>query len=277
VSEIVGLEDALDRAIYGGKAAHLARARRAGFPVADGFAVAAALAARVADDDADMITVVGDAYDRLGGAVAVRSSAIGEDGESASYAGQHLTILNVRGREPVVRAMREVARSVLGAGAAGYRRRLAGTPPSDGGTRIAVVVQRLVAADVAGVLFSRDPLTGADDVVIEASWGLGEAVVAGRVIPDRYRMSRAGAILAREAGHKPVAIRPRTEGGTVEIPLAEGQARSLCLDDERLAALHDLGRRCEAAFGAPQDVEWAFAGGHLSLLQSRPITRRPLR
>jgi pyruvate,water dikinase len=137
-----------------------------------------------------------------------------------------------------------------------------------------VVVQQLVHAEVAGVLFSRDPLTGEDVRTIEAAWGLGEAVVAGLVTPDRFRVARGGRILERVLGEKDIAIRWATSGsGTTEEAVEDEDQERLCLDDAALAALDDLATKCEAVFGGTQDLEFAFAAGRLYLLQRRAITR----
>src|SRR5262249_53995298 len=137
-----------------------------------------------------------------------------------------------------------------------------------GAMGMAVVVQRLVEAEVAGVLFTRDPLTGEKRMVVEASWGLGESVVSGRVTPDRFTLEyESGQVLDRQINVKAVQ---RARDGERAVP-AERQSAP-CLDDRRLADLAELGRRVEALYGGPRDVEWALAGGELWLLQARPIT-----
>jgi pyruvate,water dikinase len=141
---------------------------------------------------------------------------------------------------------------------------------------MAVVVQQLVDADSAGVLFSRNPVDGSDELVVEAAWGLGESVVAGLVIPDRFRLRRDGAVVERIAGLKDVATRTAPEGGTSSTHVPEGLARVLCLDDAQLAALHALALRCDEVFRGSHDLEWAFAGGRLYLLQRRALTAIPI-
>jgi pyruvate,water dikinase len=135
-----------------------------------------------------------------------------------------------------------------------------------------VVVQELVEADTAGVLFTRNPVNGADELVIEASWGLGEAVVAGLVTPDRFRLARDGSVLERAAGVKDVAVRTDPAGGTHQVEVPAELSRALCLDDSELAALHTLAVRCDEVFAESHDLEWAFAGGRLYLLQRRALT-----
>lgn len=258
---ILPLRDATPEAAFGGKAASLAKALRAGLPVPDGFAISW--------DYVENRGAIAAAYRALRAErVAVRSSAIGEDSAEASFAGQHATLLNVTSLDALFAAIRTIRDSARSEAALEYRKKsgIAGEP------RIGVVVQRMVEADIAGVLFTRDPVTGANERVVESTWGLGEAVVAGLVTPDRFRLDAAGRVLAREAGAKPLAIRYAPEGGTREVRIPDLDARRLSLTDGQLAELHELGRRCEKFFGAPQDLEWAIAGGALFLLQSRPIT-----
>lgn len=123
------------------------------------------------------------------------------------------------------------------------------------------------------MLFTRNPVTGADERVMEASWGLGETVVQGLVTPDLYRLSGAGEVLERTPGQKRVAIRPLADGSTGRQPIAAGLADVLCLGDTELTALHVLALRYEQSFEGASDIEWALAGGRLYLLQHRRITR----
>ena len=266
---VVPLVEALDEGEFGGKAVQLGAALRAGLPVPPGAALAATLVDAVAAGDAAGTAKLDDVTALVGGPVAVRSSAIGEDSAEASFAGQHLTRLNVRDSETLGEAVRAVWASARSDAALAYRARLG----IDGDPRTGVVVQRLLDPDVAGVLFTRNPLDGTDERMIEASWGLGEVVVAGRVIPDRFRLARDGTVLERTAGWKTVALRPSAGEGTAEVPVSAELAEQLCLDDGRLAELNELAARCELAFGAGRDLEWAFAGGTLYLLQCRAVTR----
>jgi pyruvate,water dikinase len=205
----------------------------------------------------------------LGGPLAVRSSAVDEDGAEASFAGQHLTLLNVPSADDVSSALREVWWSANSDSAITYRQRVGlFTRPSVG-----VVVQALLDPESAGVMFTRNPMSGADERVIEASWGLGEAVVAGRVIPDHYRIDRSGQVLERTPGLKKLAVRTLPQGGTVEEEIPADLTERLCLDDDQLAELDRLAGRCEEVYGPARDIEWAFAGGQLYLLQCRAITR----
>lgn len=143
--------------------------------------------------------------------------------------------------------------------------------------RMGVVIQRLVAADAAGVLFTCNPVTGQAELVIEAAWGLGEAVVQGLVIPDSYRMDRAGSLLESRPGYKDIMIQRVQAGGTRKETVAAHLVEQTCLDAEKLMALHDLAARCDAVFGmGPHDIEWAFERGVLYLLQLRPVTKLPV-
>ncbi|MBJ7328590.1 MAG: phosphoenolpyruvate synthase [Solirubrobacteraceae bacterium] len=208
-----------------------------------------------------------------GGAVAVRSSATGEDTEDASFAGMNETFLNVSGVDAAVSAVRRCWASAFGARSIYYR---AGRSLGQAEVDIAVVVQRQIDSTRAGVMFTIDPATGQDDrLVIEGSFGLGEAVVSGQVTPDRYVVRKADlTVLAREMHHKDLVIRARSGGGTAwESPSGEAAAQST-LDDDEVRRVAELGVAVERHYGAAQDTEWAFdADGRLWLLQARPVTR----
>lgn len=267
---LLPLRAARSEADFGGKAVRLGHALRRGLPVPPGFALDAELVAAVAARRPDAVDAVSGAIDALGpGPVAVRSSAVGEDGAAASFAGQHATVLGVRDAAGLADAIERVWQSAHGDAALAYRKRLG----IDGAPRMGVVVQKLVDADAAGVLFTRNPLTGADERVIEAAWGLGEVVVAGLVTPDRYRMSRDGRVLERAVGEKDLAIRLAPDGGTREVEVPAGQVRAPCLDDGALARLGRLAAACEDGARAAVDLEWALAGEQLFLLQERDVTR----
>jgi pyruvate, water dikinase len=262
----VALAEARDEAEFGGKAVQLGAATRAGLPVPEGVALPAALVAAVAARDPAAVAELSGVRDSLPGPLAVRSSCVGEDSAAASFAGQHLTRLNVRSLDQLVEAVAAVWHSGHSASALAYRRKLG----IQGDPRMGIVVQRLLDPEVSGVLFTRHPVTGADERVIEATWGLGEAVVQGLVTPDRYRLSPTGEVLERNPGRKQVAIRARPDAASE--PVAAHLVQALCLDDRRLATLHALARRCEEAFPGPSDLEWAFADADLHLLQRRAIT-----
>ena len=269
MSEVVALLEARDVALFGSKAVGLGQALRDGLPVPPGVALAGPIVEAVAGRDEDAIRAVDESVRPLGGPLAVRSSAVDEDGADASFAGQHLTLLNVPGADDLPSALNEIWWSANSDSAITYRQRLGlFTRPSVG-----VVVQVLVAPECAGVMFTQNPVTGEDERVIEASWGLGEAVVAGRVIPDHFRVARDGEVLERVAGHKSITCRSLPEGGTVEEDVAPELVERLCLDDEMLRGLGGLAERCEQIYGPARDIEWAMAGGTLYLLQCRAVTR----
>jgi len=217
------------------------------------------------------------AYETLCGAeqdvpVAVRSSATAEDTTAASFAGMNETFLNVRGADAVIAAVRRCWRSLFGARTVYYR---ASRGFDQAGMDIAVVVQRQVASTRSGVMFTADPSTGdLGKLVIEGSFGLGEAVVSGQVSPDRYIVDKATMrVVAREVHNKELVIEPSASGGTSTRATTEQEAHRAVLTDAEVIAIADLGRRIEQHYRAPQDTEWAFdPAGELWFLQSRPIT-----
>jgi pyruvate,water dikinase len=269
MSGVVPLAEAADERQYGAKAVGLGSALRAGLPVPPGIALSGGFADAIATDDADALSALVAAASNLSMPVAVRSSCVDEDSAAASFAGQHLTLLNIPSAEAVPDATREIWWSANSDSAITYRQRVGlVTRPSVG-----VVVQSLLAPEVAGVMFTRNPVTGADERMIEAAWGLGEAVVAGLVIPDNILIARDGTVIAQIPGLKRIAVRAVGESGTVEEPLPEEMWERVCLDDKQLRALADLADQCEAVYGPDRDVEWAIADGELYLLQCRAVTR----
>jgi pyruvate,water dikinase len=265
------LTEALDESLFGGKAAQLAAAVRAGLPVPAGVALPFGFVDAVGAGDRDARQQLAAVFRTLVAPLVARSSAVGEYSEQASFAGQHLTRLNLGSEPELVDAVRAVWDSARSPSALAYRERL--RLPRE--PRMAVVVQELVDADSAGVLFSCNPINGSDELVIEAAWGLGEAVVAGLVTPDRFRLRRDGAVVERIEGLKDVAVRIDPEGGTRQTEVPAETARVLCLDDAQLTALHALALRCEEVFSGSHDLEWAFAGDRLYLLQRRTLTTIP--
>ena len=204
--------------------------------------------------------------------VAVRSSATAEDTVDTSFAGMNETFLNVRGADAVIDAVRRCWRSLFGARTI-YYRGMNGLEQAE--MDIAVVVQRQVASTRAGVMFTVNPATGRrDELVIEGSLGLGEAVVSGSVSPDRYVVDKATlAIRRREVHRKDLIIEFAPAGGTRKRTPSEGESLRAALADEEVIAVAELGRRIEEHYGSPQDTEWAFdPDGALWMLQSRPIT-----
>ncbi len=269
MTEVVPLADAHDASRFGAKATGLGAATRSGLPIPPGIALSGSIVDAVAAGHGPAIELLTTAARPLEGPLAVRSSAVDEDGADASFAGQHLTLLNVPSVDDLPAALQEIWWSANSDSAITYRQRVGlFTQPS-----IGVVVQSLLNPDVAGVLFTQNPINGADERLIEASWGLGEVVVAGRVIPDSFRMERGGTVRERTPGVKKVAIRASADGGTVEETVAAELVEKLCLDDDRLMELNLLAGQCEQVFGPARDIEWAFAQGQLYLLQCRAVTR----
>lgn len=265
---VVWFEDSecLDVAVSGGKGASLAAMAAAGLRVPPGFALRAdalelavdasrlrALALAGDHDGAQALVEacapprqeIADAYARLGGLVAVRSSASAEDSEAASFAGQQETYLNVFGAGDVSRRVVDCWASFFSERALFYRARKGSLED----LAMAVVVQRMVEPDKAGVVFTVDPVARRRDrMIVEAVFGLGEQVVSGHVTPDHYVVDREGAVQREHL----------VNGGVLE--------------PDELRVLAELGRTLEAHFGKPQDIEWAIQGGEVYLLQSRPVT-----
>ena len=266
---VVPLEKAEDDSLFGSKAVGLGEAARGGIPLPPGVALAGEIVESVASGEEGAIEQVTKSIQSLPCPLAVRSSAVDEDGAEASFAGQHLTLLNVPSPGEVDAALKEIWWSANSDSAITYRQRVGlFTRPSVG-----VVIQSLLDPEVAGVMFTKNPINGADERVIEASWGLGEAVVAGQVIPDRFRISRTGEVLERVPGVKQIAIRSAPDGGTFEEQVPTEQIEQLCLDDQQLTKLNSLAERCEQVYGEGRDIEWAIADGELYLLQCRAVTR----
>lgn len=204
---------------------------------------------------------------------AVRSSATVEDLPEASFAGQHDSFLNVRGADAVVTAVKRCWLSLFSERAISYRMRKG---IARDGAQMAVIVQQLIPADAAGVMFTKDPTGGdADSIFIEAAFGLGEAVVQGKVMPDRIELSRSELrVTRRETGSKGIQI-VAGGNGIREEPLAAAKAGATVLDDETATRLAGLGLEVERRLGGPADIEWSVQGGKLWLLQARAVTSLP--
>jgi phosphohistidine swiveling domain-containing protein len=296
--------------VAGGKGASLARLARAGFRVPPGFHVTTSayldfigrgglrepvLAAMSAVDVSDAATfdaaaarigelfagqpvpaataaAIAEAYACLGDdvPVAVRSSATVEDLPGMSAAGQHDTYLNVRGEAAVLDAVRRCWASLWSARAIGYRARRGVEP---GEASIAVVVQQLVLAEAAGVMFTVDPVDGAhDEVVVSANWGLGESVVAGEVTPDVAVVDRAsGTLISYQVGSKEMmTVADGTATRAAATPA--GLRSAAVLSPGQAGELARVGLAVEQLYDEPVDIEWALAAGELSVVQARPIT-----
>ena len=204
--------------------------------------------------------------------VAVRSSATTEDAEGASFAGLQDTYLWVTDAPATLRYVRSCWASLYSVPSIAYRRKY-GLPES--GVAMAVVVQRMVNARTAGVMFTRSPMTGDRSVVtIEGAWGLGSSVVSGEVTPDRFVIAKiTGEISVRDVCDKHVQHLPAPGGGVREVETPENLRKAPCLTDAEITALKDIARKVERHYGRPQDIEWAIDhSGEILLLQSRPET-----
>lgn len=202
-------------------------------------------------------------------ACAVRSSATAEDLPSSSFAGQQDTYLNVRGPESVVDNVRRCWASLFTDRAVAYRIR---SGFDHRAVQASVVVQRMVFPEAAGIMFTADPVTSNRRVVsIDAGYGLGEALVSGLVNADTYRV-KAGRIIGKVVSTQTMELRASADGGTEERPVEAARQSAQTLSDEQILQLETLGRRIEAHFGRPQDIEWAMDDGVFHVLQSRPIT-----
>ena len=309
---VLGLEETgrTQVALVGGKGAHLGELSRVkGIRVPAGFCVTTEAfrrmrvdapsldgrldqLARVEPDDGDAIRTISAAVRRtiegiaisddvvdaitrrlaqLGdhAAYAVRSSATAEDLPSASFAGQQDTYLNVVGPAAVLQHVSRCWASLFTERAVAYRLR---SGFDHGKVSMAVVIQHMVAPEAAGVLFTADPVTCNRKVTsVEASFGLGEALVSGRVTPDVFRV-RGGEVVERTISAKRLAIHARPAGGTHEQAVDPERRQQPSLGDAQVVELARLGRRIEAHFRSPQDIEWCLAGGEPFVVQSRPIT-----
>jgi pyruvate, water dikinase len=268
----IPLRDARDEACFGAKAVQLGEALRGGLTVPAGFALSVEMVDAIATGTPAPPDLAATLFSTLGPSLAVRSSAVGEDSAAASFAGLHATVLNIVSAPELFHAIGRVRQSGEDEAALAYRQRrnIAGAP------RVAVVVQTMVHADCSGVMFTRNPISGRDERLIEASWGLGESVVGGLVTPDLFRLDRDGAVLERRAGKKDRQIAFEPAGGTHEIPVELARQHVLCLETISLNRLHELACSCERVWsdGSAQDLEWAFAGANLYLLQRRAVTTR---
>ena len=302
---------AADLPLVGGKGANLGEMTHAGFPVPSGFCLTTIafqqfidaypdsdslynLLDTVITDDVETVRSVGQrvrqillnvpvpaniadaaigSWREIGSdhAYAVRSSATAEDLPDASFAGQQDTYLNIIGEIALLDAIRRCWVSLFTDRAILYRTQN-NFPHRE--VQLSVVVQKMIMSEVSGTLFTADPLTGhRHTLIIDASFGLGEALVSGFVSPDAYRVDkRTRVILDRQIADKQIGIFPEKDGGTRQITLSEAQRKQTVLTDTKILALADMGSRIEAHYKVPQDIEWAMADGELYLLQARPIT-----
>ncbi len=269
-----------DAQLVGGKAAQLSQLA-ADFDIPPGFCIPAPLL-DLLDDAADVLPAalrdaVAAAYQALAAQVgaadppvAVRSSAIDEDGARASFAGQHTTLLHIAGADAVVGAVARCWRSARSARATAYRQQhgLDASAP-----QMAVLVQQLVLADVSAVAFSVDPVSGDHDrIVVNATWGLGESLVGGLVNPDSYALRKIDMqIVARQIADKTQMSVPVADG-TQTMAVSAERRRLPALSDAQVAEVARLAQALEQQMGWPVDIECAYAGSRLALLRCRPVT-----
>jgi pyruvate,water dikinase len=312
---VLALDDALaSLSRVGGKGSSLARLAAAGLPVPPGFhitttayrlfvamhglqeqilaAVSTALPDQPATCDTaaqtiamlfaqhsmpnEVASAIRQAYVKLGGGdlpVAVRSSATAEDLPEMSFAGQQETYLNMRGEAMVLDAVKRCWASLWTARAIGYRA-LYGIAPQD--VSLAVVVQELVPADSAGILFTANPLTGArDQMMINTAWGLGEAIVGGQVTPDTIVVEKVSSKIVEQTINEKNMMTVCTPEGTHEEPVPAEKRKKAVLTDEQATELARLGEQIEELYNRPMDIEWAMKNGQFFVVQARPITALP--
>jgi pyruvate, water dikinase len=268
-----GLKDRIDSALSGVTTGDVDAIGRASHAISEAMRFAPVPGA-VRDEIAEGYAQLG----RDSPPVAVRSSAVGEDSQDATFAGQQETYLWVRGAEPVCDAVRDCWVSLFSPAAISYRLRL-----GDSAQRPAmgVTVQSMVDAEVSGVMFTCNPVSGDPSMVaINASWGLGLAVVGGEVTPDDFLVSKVTREVVREHIHaKDVQYVPDAAGnGAVRVAVPDDQRERRCLDQPALERLVEVARSVERHFGCHQDIEWALArnsDGELFVVQTRPVTAVP--
>jgi len=271
----LGDPKSFDAGLVGGKAANLSRLARMYHRVPDGFS----LPVTVMDEGhpIDLRNEITAAISDLMAChslpdfiAAVRSSAVDEDGATASFAGQHETYLNIVGADAIIQAVTQCWESARSEHALDYRRQqgLSVERP-----QIAVLVQQLVAADVAAVVFSANPITGnRDEVMINASWGLGESIVGGTVTPDTFVVRKSDLEIIQRMIADKQRMTVSAPHGTNEVDVPRFLRNAPALSDEQVVEMAKLALTLEVTMERPVDVECAYAGGELYLLQCRPIT-----
>ena len=264
-----------DAALVGGKAANLSRLARMHQRVPDGFCIPATAMEqahpRELRDDIDRAIADLVACHRLPElVVAVRSSAVDEDGAAASFAGQHETFLNIVGVDSILQAVTRCWESARSERALEYRRKQG---LSGACVQLAVLVQQLVASDVSAVVFSANPVTGSrDEIMINASWGLGESIVGGTVTPDTFIVRKSDLVITSRTVADKQRMTVSIPGGTCEVDVPRFLRTQVALNDAQAIEMAQLALTLDATMHCPVDIECAYAGGKLYLLQCRPIT-----
>jgi len=271
----LGDPKSFDVALVGGKAANLSRLARMYHRVPDGFSLPVTVMdeAHPLDLRDEITAAISDlmaCHSLPEFVVAVRSSAVDEDGAGASFAGQHETYLNIVGVDSIIQAVTRCWESARSERALEYRRKQGISVER---LQLAVLVQQLVASDVSAVVFSANPVTGnRDEVLINASWGLGESIVGGTVTPDTFIVRKSDlAVINRVIADKQ-HMTVSAPGGTREVDVPRFLRKEASLTDEQVVEMAKLALTLEATMEHPVDVEGAYAGGELYLLQCRPIT-----
>ena len=273
----LGDPKSFDSSLVGGKAANLSRLARMYHRVPDGFSLPVTVMdeAHPLDLRDEITRAISDlmaCHSLPDFIAAVRSSAVDEDGTTASFAGQHETYLNIIGVDAIIQAVTRCWESARSEQALAYRRQQG---LSTEHVQIAVLVQQLVASDVSAVVFSANPITGnREEVVINASWGLGESIVGGTVTPDTFVVRKSDlAITSRNIADKQhMTVSTPTPGGTHEVEVPRFLRTQASLNDEQVVEMGKLALTLEVTMEHPVDLECAYAGRELYLLQCRPIT-----
>ena len=271
----LGDPKSFDVALVGGKAANLSRLARLYHRVPDGFCMPVTVMdeAHPLDLRNDVIGAISDlmaCHSLPELVVAVRSSAVDEDGATASFAGQHETYLNIVGADAIIQAVTRCWESARSEHSLEYRRQqgLSVKRP-----QLAVLVQQLVASDVSAVVFSANPITGSlDEIMINASWGLGESIVGGTVTPDTFIVRKSDLAITNRAVAEKQRMTVSMPGGTHEVDVPRFLRAQASLNDEQVIEMAKLALTLEGTMEHPVDIECAYAGGELYLLQCRPIT-----
>jgi len=271
----LGDPKSFDSSLVGGKAANLSRLARLYHRVPDGFSLPVTLMDKAHPFDLrdEITTAISDlmnCHSLPDFIAAVRSSAVDEDGVAASFAGQHETYLNIVGADAIIQAMVRCWESARAEHALDYRRQQGLSVECP---QIAVLVQQLVAADVAAVVFSANPTTGnRDEMIINASWGLGESIVGGTVTPDMFIVRKSDLAVVQRVIADKQRMTVSAPGGTREVEVPRFLRNTSSLNDEQVIEMAKLALTLEGTMEHPVDVECAYAEGELYLLQCRPIT-----
>jgi pyruvate,water dikinase len=271
----LGDPKSFDAALVGGKAANLSRLARMYHRVPDGFSLPVTVMDEVhpldlQDEITAAISDLMNCHSLSDFIAAVRSSAVDEDGATASFAGQHETYLNIVGADAIIQAVTRCWESARSEHALDYRRKQGLSVER---LQIAVLVQQLVASDVSAVVFSANPITSnRDEVMINASWGLGESIVGGTVTPDTFIVRKSDLVMTSRTIADKQCMTVSVPGGTHEVDVPRFLRNEASLNDEQVLEIAKLAVTLEATMEHSVDVECAYAGGELYLLQCRPIT-----